>query len=172
MNQNLYPSTSSTYLQKKIKLKKYLLMLKETLIELFERDLNKLITEINLYKDEDNLWLVKTGISNSAGNLTLHLIGNLSHFIGATLGHTGYVRYREDEFKLKNIPRADLVTNIGNCILIVKNTLTKLSPEDFEKDFPVEVFGKALKTDFMLLHLATHLSYHLGQINYHRRLLD
>ena len=147
-------------------------MLKETLIELFERDLNKLITEINLYKDEDNLWLIKAGISNSAGNLTLHLLGNLNHFIGATLGHTGYVRYRNDEFGLKNIPRTDLVTNIENCMLVVKNTLEKLTAADFEKNFPVEVFGKISKTDFMLIHLTTHLTYHLGQINYHRRLLD
>lgn len=147
-------------------------MLKETLTELFERDLKKLITEINLYKDENNLWKVQHGISNSAGNLTLHLLGNLNHFIGATLGHTGYVRYRDDEFKLKNIPRADLVTNIDNCILIVKTTLNKLPAEDLEKDFPQEVFGKVQTTIFMLLHLSTHLSYHLGQINYHRRLLD
>jgi hypothetical protein len=147
-------------------------MLKDTLIELFERDLKKLATEINLYKDENNMWKTQHGISNSAGNLTLHLLGNLNHFIGATLGHTGYVRYRDDEFNLKNVLRADLLTNIDNCILIVKTTLNKLSAEDMEKDFPVEVFGKKQTTIFMLLHLTTHLSYHLGQINYHRRLLD
>ena len=147
-------------------------MLKEALIEIFERDLQKLKTEINLYKDEDNLWLVKEGISNSAGNLCLHLIGNLNHFIGATLGHTGYVRHREDEFNLKNIPRQDLVMNIENCILIVKESLKNLPQEDLEKDFPLEVFNRVVKTDFMLVHLSTHLTYHLGQINYHRRLLD
>jgi Protein of unknown function (DUF1572) len=147
-------------------------MLKESLIEIFERDLDKLVTEINLYKDEDNLWLLKEGISNTAGNLTLHLIGNLSHFIGATLGHSGYVRYRNDEFTLKNISRTDLITNIENCSVIIKNTLNKLSEQDFENDFPLEVFGKSTTTAFMLLHLTTHLTYHLGQINYHRRLLD
>jgi hypothetical protein len=145
--------------------------MKENLIEIFERDLNRLITEINLYKDEANLWMIKEGISNSSGNLTLHLLGNLNHFIGATLGHSGYVRYRDDEFALKNIPRADLITNIDNCILMVKSTINKLTPEDFEKLFPIEVFSKPLTTSFMLLHLTTHLAYHLGQINYHRRLL-
>ena len=94
-------------------------MLKESLIEIFERDLQKLITEINLYNDEDNLWLVKEGISNSAGNLCLHLIGNLNHFIGASLGNTGYVRHRDDEFNLKNIPRQDLLMNIENCIVML-----------------------------------------------------
>ena len=147
-------------------------MLKETLSGIFERDLNRLLTEINLYKDEDNLWLVKEGISNSAGNLCLHLLGNLNHFIGATLGHTGYVRYRDDEFSLKNILRQDLVINIKNCILIVKDTLKDLPEEELEKDFPLEVLGKKDSTEFILVHLATHLTYHLGQINYHRRLLD
>ena len=99
-------------------------MIKETLNELFERDLQKLKTEINLYKDEDNLWVIKEGISNSAGNLCLHLIGNLNHFIGATLGNSGYVRHRDDEFNLKNIPRQDLIINIDNCMLIVNNTFT------------------------------------------------
>lgn len=147
-------------------------MITETLTELFERDLQRLKTEIELYKDEDNLWLVKEGISNSAGNLCLHLLGNLSHFIGAMLGHTGYVRRREDEFSLKNIPRQDLVTNIENCRLIVKNTLAKLTAADLEKEFPQQVFDKSINTEMMLMHLSTHLTYHLGQINYHRRLLD
>ena len=147
-------------------------MLKETLTEIFERDLQKLIAEINLYKDENNLWLVKEGISNSAGNLCLLLAGNLNHFIGATLGHTGYVRHRDDEFSLKNIPRRDLLLSMENCMLMVKDTLKNLPGEELEKDFPLEVFGRTVRTDFMLVHLATHLDYHLGQINYHRRLLD
>ena len=146
-------------------------MLKENLTTIFERDLNKLVEEINLYKDEDSLWIIKNGISNSAGNLCLHLVGNLNHFIGATLGYTGYIRHRDDEFSLKNIARQDLVTNINNCALVIKDTLDKLPTEDLDKDFPLEVFGRKVKTDFMLMHLATHLTYHLGQINYHRRLI-
>ena len=146
-------------------------MLTTTLIRLFERDLQKLANEISLYKDEDKLWLVKPGISNSAGNLCLHLIGNLNHFIGATLGHTGYVRYRDDEFSLKNIPRQDLLINIENIKLIVKEVVSSLPEADLQKDFPLEIFGKKDSTGFILIHLATHLTYHLGQINYHRRLI-
>lgn len=144
----------------------------QTLTELFERDLERLRQEINLYKNEDNLWVLKEGISNTAGNLCLHLMGNLNYFIGAVLGKTGYVRHREDEFGLKNIPRQDLILNIDNCRLIVKSTLLKLSPADLEKTFPQSVFEKAITTEMMLMHLTTHLTYHLGQINYHRRLLD
>jgi uncharacterized damage-inducible protein DinB len=146
-------------------------MIKESLIEIFERDLNKLITEINLYKDENSLWLLKEGISNSAGNLCLHLIGNLNHFIGATLGKTGYVRDREKEFSLKNIPRKELVSSLEKTITVVKNSLSNLPEAELEKNFPIEVFGKPMTTVFFLLHLTTHLTYHSGQINYHRRLL-
>ena len=55
-------------------------MVTDALSNLFERDLKRLKTEIELYKAEENLWLVQEGLSNSAGNLCLHLIGNLNHF--------------------------------------------------------------------------------------------
>lgn len=146
-------------------------MLKESLLQIFERDLNKLKDEISFYKDEKSLWIVKNEISNSAGNLCLHLVGNLNHFIGTVLGNTGYVRNRENEFAAKNISREELVIEIEKTILVVTKTLNNLSSEDFEKDFPIQKHGEIVKTDFMLLHLLTHFNYHLGQINYHRRLI-
>jgi uncharacterized protein DUF1572 len=147
-------------------------MLKETLLEFFERDLLLLKKEIESYADENKLWIVKEGISNSAGTLCLHLIGNLNHFIGATLGNTGYVRNRDNEFALKNVPGKELIENIDKTIDIVKDTLSKMPPADFEKRFPLEKHGKIVTTDYMLLHLLTHFNYHLGQINYHRRLVN
>ena len=138
---------------------------------LFERDLNKLIEEINLYKNEEDVWKIKDGISNSGGNLTLHLIGNLNHFIGATLGSTGYVRERDKEFSLKNIPRMQLTEDLKKTIEVIKNILPGLSTEDLEKDFPVPINNKTSSTSYVLLHLLAHLSYHLGQVNYHRRLI-
>lgn len=147
-------------------------MLKDALIEIFERDLIKLKEEINLYTDEDKMWNTEKNISNSAGNLTLHLIGNLNHFIGATLGNTGYIRERDKEFSDKNVSKHNLTISINNTINVVTNTLSNLTITDFEKDFPLEKHGKIVKTDFMLLHLLSHFEYHLGQINYHRRLID
>jgi uncharacterized damage-inducible protein DinB len=138
----------------------------------FERDLNKLIEEINLYKNEDDLWKIKEGINNSGGNLILHLIGSLNHFIGAILGNTGYIRERDKEFSIKNIPRTQLVEDINNIITVIKNTLPALSEDDLQKDFPVSFNNKTSSTGFILMHLLTHLSYHLGQVNYHRRLLE
>lgn len=147
-------------------------MVKEALLEIFERDLGKLKEEISLYTNENNLWKTEKQISNSGGNLALHLIGNLNHFIGATLGNTGYVRERDKEFSDKNIPVQKILDNIDATIIVVKNTLSNLTAEDFEKVFPLEKHGQIVKTDFMLMHLLAHLEYHLGQINYHRRLIE
>jgi len=142
------------------------------IVSLFERDLNKLIEEINLYKNEEDVWKIKEGISNSGGNLTLHLIGNLNHFIGATLGSTGYIRERDKEFSLKNIPRSQLTEDLKKTIEVIKNTLPGLSAADLEKDFPVPINNKTSSTLYVLLHLMAHLSYHLGQVNYHRRMIS
>jgi len=146
-------------------------MLKEALIEIYQRDLDKIKRELNLYENEAAIWILKDEISNSAGNLTLHLIGNLNHFIGALLGNSGYVRDRELEFSSKNVSRDDLNNKIEATIEVVRSALENLKDEDFEQNFPEKFQEKIVKTDFMLIHLNTHLAYHLGQINYHRRLI-
>jgi len=146
-------------------------MLKEALIEIYERDLNKLRNEIELYSDENKLWIIKSEINNSAGNLCLHLIGNLNHFIGATLGNSDYKRDRNSEFSSKNVTRADLIASIERTIEVVKESLNKLSNEDLEEIFPIEMSNQSVKVDFTLVSLLAHFNYHLGQINYHRRLI-
>lgn len=147
-------------------------MLTETLKSLFKRDLNKLKAEIAAYKTESKIWFIDQAISNSAGNLCLHLIGNLNTYIGATLGGTNYIRNRELEFSLKNIPRAELIQKIEDTLTVVNATLDLLTIEQIEKEYPVIVLAEKTSTVFFLVHLTTHLAYHLGQINYHRRLLD
>ena len=100
-------------------------------------------------------------------------MGNLNGFIGAALGHTNYIRQRELEFSLKGLPKAELIRQIDETIVVVHNTLDKMNPDELDKDFPIVVFnGKTTTTAYMLVHLTTHLGYHLGQVNYHRRLLD
>lgn len=146
-------------------------MLKNALLEIFERDLLKLRDEINLYQNEGDLWTVRGEISNSAGNLCLHLLGNLNHFIGAVLGETGFERDRDQEFSAKYVTRQALIAKIAETVEIVRTSLDKLTDDDFEQNFPVEKRGEIVKMDFMLLHLFGHFNYHLGQINYHRRLI-
>ena len=147
-------------------------MLIETIQSLFTRDLNRLRDEIALYSKEENLWTTSGSISNSAGNLCLHLLGNLNTYIGKEIGKTGYVRNRDLEFSLKHIPRADLVHSIDDTIRIVNTALNNLDEADLERPYPVMVFDEQTTTGFFLVHLVTHLTYHLGQVNYHRRLLD
>ena len=144
----------------------------DTLISFFERDLNKVITEIELYKKEENIWRVEKNISNSAGNLTLHLIGNLNTFIGKEIGKTNYVRNRDLEFAQKNVPRKELIENIIDTIKVVKDSLNRVTNEELKKDYPILKFSEITTTEYVLVHLATHLTYHLGQINYHRRLIE
>jgi uncharacterized damage-inducible protein DinB len=147
-------------------------MLIETLKTIFTRDLKRLRQEIELYSNENNLWKVEKNIANSAGNLCLHLMGNLNTYIGREIGETGYIRNRELEFSLKNIPKVELLQKIDETIIVVNSSLNKLTQEALEEEYPVIVFDNATTVEYFLVHLATHFTYHLGQINYHRRLLD
>ncbi|MFD2718856.1 DinB family protein [Hymenobacter monticola] len=147
-------------------------MLIATLQTLFARDLNKLKQEIEAYHREETLWRTAPGISNPAGNLCLHLVGNLNTYIGAELGHTGYVRHRDLEFSLRDVPRAELLQKLAETIGVVDSVLARLSDAQLEAEYPIQVLEAKTSTGYFLVHLATHLAYHLGQINYHRRLLD
>ncbi len=144
----------------------------ETLKRLYERELNAVIKELNAFVSEENIWKTVPGISNSAGNLCLHLIGNLKHFIGATLANTGYVRNRDLEFSDKNIARDIVIDELRSTINIINTTLSQLKQEDLNDNFPLPLNNVTYTTDQMLHHLLSHLSYHLGQINYLRRFLE
>lgn len=146
-------------------------MLTETLQKLYERDLSKLKEEIGLYANEADLWKTDGEVTNSAGNLTLHLIGNLRHFLGSVLAETGYVRDRDKEFSEGGVSREALLAGIDQASADVASTLAKLTGDDLVAKYPLEVFGYPMTTEYFVIHLATHLNYHLGQINYHRRLL-
>lgn len=147
-------------------------MITQVLNSIIKRELLKLRTEIESYQNESNLWRTEKNIANSAGNLCLHLIGNLNTYIGAILGQTGYVRNRDAEFSLKNIPRKDLIQKIEDTIRVIDQVLPTLTSAQLESEYPIIVLKEPTSTEFFLVHLASHLTYHLGQINYHRRLLD
>ncbi|WP_373493480.1 DinB family protein [Aquiflexum sp.] len=146
--------------------------MKDTLINLFDRDLNKLKNELKLYKKEENIWKVSGDILNSAGTLTVHLIGNLNHFIGAVMGNSGYVRDRDAEFSTFDVPRESLIEQLDNTIQVVSNAILMFQEDKFDSIYPHEVFKEPMTHEYFLLHLIGHLNYHLGQVNYHRRLLD
>ena len=143
----------------------------ESILTIIDRDLSKLEDEIKLYPTEESLWTTSGAIKNPGGNLCLHLCGNLQHYIGAVLGGSGYVRNRENEFASRNIPRELLIQEINKTKTAVCSALEKLDPLVLEKDYPERVFNNAMTTGHFLIHLSAHLGYHLGQVNYHRRLL-
>jgi Protein of unknown function (DUF1572) len=147
-------------------------MIRLHLQTILERDLLKLKEELHQYSSPGTIWVVAPGISNCAGNLSLHIAGNLRHFIGAVLGKTGYVRDRDLEFTQKDVTLAQLDALIDTTIAEVTNTLKQLDPAILTSEFPKEVGGLKRDTLFVLLHLMSHLSYHLGQINYHRRIVS
>jgi uncharacterized damage-inducible protein DinB len=147
-------------------------MTAQVLRTLFERDLKKLKLEIESYQHEQNLWKIDGKIANSGGNLALHLVGNLNTYFGTTLGNTGYVRDRDAEFSTRNVPQKELLQKIEAVMPVVDSVLSNLTDDQLKAEYPMLVLAEKTSTEFFLIHLAMHLSYHLGQVNYHRRLLD
>lgn len=147
-------------------------MITQTLITLYKKDLQKLREEIEAYQTEKKLWKTEGNIANSAGNLCLHLVGNLNTYIGAQLGNTGYIRQRDLEFSLKDISKTELLQKIDDTSKMVETTISNLTSEQLNQIHPVKVYDFDLTSAALLFYLTTHLAYHLGQINYHRRLLD
>lgn len=142
------------------------------IVDLYQRDIDKLIEEISLFKKEKNIWKIKGEVKNPVGNLTLHLLGNLNHFIGRTLGNTDYIRKREDEFSVKNVTREKLVSDLISLKEVINTSLGNLSDEDLKKEFPLKIRDEILTTELLLIYLLNHFNYHLGQINYLRRIIE
>lgn len=142
----------------------------DSLSKILLRDLDKLQKEIEQYPNEESIWVIKGDIKNSAGTLVLHLCGNLQHYIGVGLGKSDYKRDRDKEFSARNVPRADLIREIGKAKEAVSRALSAAKPEILETEYPLPVFDYAMTVQYFMIHLAAHFGYHLGQVNYHRRL--
>jgi len=144
-------------------------MLATWIAAIMSRDLRALRREIEAYRDERDLWRGAPGISNCGGTLALHLAGNIQFFVGTVLGATGYVRDRDAEFGRRDVPRTELLREIDAALAAVERGVARLSDAALSQPFPRPPGGFAVTTgDF---HLITHLTYHLGQVDYHRRLL-
>ncbi|MGE0392854.1 MAG: DinB family protein [Vicinamibacterales bacterium] len=135
------------------------------------RELDDLDKELDLFPDDATVWATVPGITNSAGTIVLHLCGNLQHFIGAKLGGSGYVRNREREFAARDLPRAELKAEIARTRHTVATVLPAVPATVLDEVFLHVPNGMRLPTGLFLLHLATHLSFHLGQAGYLRRAL-
>ena len=135
------------------------------------RELEGFQRELELFPDDQSLWKTAPGVTNSAGNLALHVAGNVQYYVGTVLGRTHYVRNREDEFSRRSGTRNEVIAEIQAAIRIVRTVVPALPPEEFDRVFPEKVFGRDLRTDRFLLHLCTHAAYHLAQAGYLRRIV-
>lgn len=138
-------------------------------LQYFLANLDQLKTEIEAYPDDASLWRTAEGISNSGGTLCRHLTGNLNHYIGHALGNTGYVRDRPLEFSIRGLPKAQLVEDIERAKAVLSQILPSVN---LDADYPPEMWGMEMSVRSSLLKLLAHLAYHLGQVNYHRRLVN
>lgn len=141
------------------------------LSQLFARDLAAMQREIAAYPDDDGPWQPIPGLSNSGGTLALHVAGNLRYFIGAVLGGSGYVRDRDSEFSRRGVSRAELQDGLALTATEVRAALASCDPSCLSMPFPVAIAGQQPETQRFLLHLAVHLTYHLGQLDAHRRVV-
>ncbi|TDI70294.1 MAG: DUF1572 domain-containing protein [Bacteroidetes bacterium] len=135
------------------------------------RDLEALARELGLFPSEDMIWETPAGITNPAGTLAMHACGNLRHYIGAVLADSGYVRDRPAEFETRGLSREELVAEINRTLEDLREALPSLDPSVLDTPFGETVGGITLPTRRFLIHLCTHLSFHVGQVGYLRRLM-
>ncbi|HEY7635708.1 MAG TPA: DinB family protein [Gemmatimonadales bacterium] len=146
-------------------------MILSSVIAILDRDLRALRREIEAYPDEASLWLQPAGLANSAGTLALHLAGNVQHYFGAKLGATGYVRDRPAEFARRDVSRTKLIDEIEAARQSLDAAQLRLGETDLTQDFPELIGGLHVETGDYLIHLVSHFNYHLGQLDYHRRVV-
>jgi uncharacterized damage-inducible protein DinB len=136
---------------------------------LIERELRAVKREIEAYPDDASVWRVIPGVPNTGGTLALHVAGNLQHFLGAILGKSGYKRDRDAEFARRDVPRTEILQGLDAALASVHRTLERLEADALDSPYPELIAKRTVSTDVWLSHLASHLAYHLGQIDYHRR---
>ena len=141
------------------------------LLKTMLRDLHAMERELALFPDETSVWRTLPGVANSAGNLALHVAGNLRHFIGHVLGGSDYVRDRDREFSQRSGSREDLRAQLAQAEEVLRSVLPVLDAQALDAPYPAAPGGLAVSTGTWLLHLATHLAFHLGQAGTLRRAL-
>ncbi|MBA3258747.1 MAG: DinB family protein [Gemmatimonadales bacterium] len=146
-------------------------MLVRSVSTVLDRDLRALAREVETYSDERDLWRLAPGVSNSGGTLALHLAGNVQHYFGACLAGTGYRRDRPAEFADRDVPRTEIVRRIEAAREALHAAAEAVDESTLEAEFPEVVGGVRVATGEYLIHLLGHFAYHLGQLDYHRRLV-
>lgn len=137
---------------------------------LYQRDLTRLIQNIEVTPD-DLLWVTPDGVTNSCGVLAQHLVGNINHFVGKVLWDTGYERDREREFTATHTSKEELIKDIEQLKDLLNDIFEELENEQLDDEYPLDIPFDTSSVRGFLIHLYGHLNYHLGQVNYLRRIM-
>ena len=119
---------------------------------------------------EEQFWSKPLDPGNSFGHLVLHLTGNLSHFAGARLGKTGYVRDREREFTEAQPPsKAEAMARLDEAVATFRRVVEGVPGEQFVAAHPDAMMGTIINS---LVRLVAHFALHRGQMSYIARLVQ
>jgi len=144
--------------------------LSEELANLFHRDITRLLQEVRAFPETAALWKTAPGVANAAGTLVLHLEGNLREYVGRQLGAIAYARDRPREFSARDVALDELVRRVEAVREMVPTVVRAIPDARLAAPYPEPYDGAVLSTQMFLIHLLTHLDYHLGQIDYLRRI--
>jgi len=113
--------------------------------------------------DAEQIWWRPAPGTNSAGNLILHLCGNLSLWILSGVGGRPYERDRSGEFAAdRSHGRSELLGRLEEVVVACRGVLGALAPEDLER--PAAIQGYTTDVLGAVFHAVEHMSYHTGQI--------
>lgn len=116
---------------------------------------------------DEQLWAKPYPYGNSIGHLLLHLTGNLSYYIGAEIGGTGYLRNRPLEFTdPARYPKAPVLQGFDAAISVVIAALQAQQEADWPAAYAAKGMEDAGDRLTIFLRCAGHLQHHTGQIMY------
>jgi uncharacterized damage-inducible protein DinB len=114
---------------------------------------------------EEEIWWRPNAASNSAGNLVLHLCGNVRQWIISGLGGAPDKRQRDLEFSEQGpVPRRELVTRLRRTVRDAFRVLVKLSDDSLARKYSIQ--GYHVTGMDAVFHVTEHFGYHTGQIIY------
>lgn len=111
----------------------------------------------------DKLWWRPHAQANSAGNIVLHLCGNVRQWIVAGVSGAPDVRNRDAEFAaVDGLSCEELVAELETSCAAVRDVLTALSPEALSETRCIQ--GRNTTVFSAIYHVVEHFSGHAGQV--------
>jgi len=114
---------------------------------------------------EEEVWWRPHENSNSAGNLILHLCGNVRQWLVHGVGGAPDTRDRDAEFAERGpLPKAELLARLQQVLAEVELVLRQVTAADLPQPRRIQGFEQTIMS--AIFHVVEHFSYHTGQIIY------